>query len=81
VSAPPRIPGNLSPLCNAAQVLDENDGHILCPGDWEQRMPWQTPAEPPVQTYTCGCYCHRPRQPAQGQARYVPPQPPPGFRR
>lgn len=59
MSAPPRIPGSLSAWCDAADLLGHDDGHTLCPGNWAHRLPWQTPTEPPLQTYTCGCTCHQ----------------------
>ncbi|MGW2514244.1 hypothetical protein ACWC0A_33645 [Streptomyces scopuliridis] len=33
--------------------------HAECPGPGETRLPWQTPAQPTVETLRCDCSCHR----------------------
>jgi hypothetical protein len=52
----PKVP--LSVWCDGAKALGVPEGHVSCPGTWEQRLPTTPPEWPPLQKYVCGCPCH-----------------------
>lgn len=52
-----------SPQCATADRLDWPEPHAWCPGNTVLRLPGDTDANVPVQTYRCGCDCHADQQP------------------
>jgi hypothetical protein len=48
----------VSPECAAADQLGWPEAHARCAGNAVLRMPGDTDANVPVQTYRCDCDCH-----------------------